>query len=45
MASEHLDMSGYPESSSLHSNKNKAVPGLFKDEASGEIIEEFVGLR
>jgi len=24
---------------------NKKVPGMFKDEAGGEIIEEFVGLR
>jgi len=24
---------------------NKKVPGMFKDEAGGEIIKEFVGLR
>jgi len=24
---------------------NKKVPGMFKDEAGGEIIEDFVGLR
>jgi hypothetical protein len=38
--------SGYVRlSRSLDSNKNKAVPAFFKDEASGVIIEEFVGLR
>lgn len=45
MAKEHLDMSEYPESHPLHSLDNKAIPGKFKDEAAGDIIEEFVGLR
>jgi hypothetical protein len=43
--SAHMDMSEYPSSHPLYSLENKAVPGLFKDEAKGEIIEEFVGLR
>ena len=45
LADQHLDMSEYPVNSPLYSLKNKAVPGKFKDEAKGEIIEEFVGLR
>jgi len=30
---------------SIPTGINKKVPGMFKDEAGGEIIEEFVGLR
>jgi len=32
-------------SSGIPTEINKKVPGLFKDKAGGEIIEEFVGLR
>ena len=45
MSNDHLDMSEYPTDSPLHSLRNKAIPGYFKDEAAGEVIEEFVGLR
>ena len=43
-----FDFSHYPREgrmSKFHSNDNKKVVGKFKDEACGEIITEFVGLR
>jgi hypothetical protein len=42
---EHFDFSGYPESHPLFGCENKMVMGKMKDESSGEIITEFVGLR
>ena len=42
---KHFDFSNYPTSHALYSSKNKRVPGLFKDEAGGKHITEFVGLR
>ena len=40
-----LDCSDYPTDHPLHSVKNKKALGKFKDEMSGKIIEEYVGLR
>ena len=53
---EHFDLSNYPENHHIFKNdtpetikwlknKNKKVVGRFKDEAGGEAILEFVGLR
>lgn len=35
----------YPENSPFHDKTNMTVIGKFKDEAAGQIITEFVGLR
>ena len=42
-----FDTSNFPPShpSGIIAGKNKKVVGMFKDEAGGKIIEEFVGLR
>ena len=42
-----FDTSNYPSdhSSGIPSGINKKVLGMFKDEANGDIIDEFVGLR
>ena len=40
-----LDNSDYPENSPYHYNANKKVIGVFKDEACGVPITEFVGLK
>jgi len=44
---EKFDTSNFPlnHPSGIPSGINKKVPGMFKDEAGGEIIEEFVGLQ
>ena len=42
---EELDTSDYPKTHPSHSAKNKKVPGKFKDEVNGKIIEKFIGLR
>ena len=45
-ADKHLfDFSGYEKESPFYNNENKKVIGKTKDELSGEVIEEFVGLR
>ena len=46
-AAKMFDMSGYPKDhpSRIQSGLNKKVIGLFKDDANGKIISEFVGLR
>ena len=42
-----FDTSNFPKDhpSGIEAGHNKKVVGMFKDEAGGEIIEEFVGLR
>jgi hypothetical protein len=40
-----FDFSNYDPSHILFSKKYKRVPGIFKDECKGQIIESFVGLR
>ena len=42
---ELFDNSDYPENSEFHFSENKKVIGKFKDEAAGEPIVEFVGLK
>ena len=44
---DRFDTSDYPEShpSGIPTGINKKVLGMFKDEAAGKIIKEFVGLR
>ena len=44
---DKFDRSNYPSdhSSGIPTGVNKEVLGMFKDEAGGEIIDEFVGLR
>ena len=44
---DKFDTSNYPSehSSGIPTGFNKKVLGMFKDEAGGEVIDEFVGLR
>ena len=42
---DYFDFSNYPTNHKIFSNKNKKVPGLFKDELGGKIMKEFVSLR
>jgi len=43
---KHMDYSNYPLGNPLHSSKNKAKLGFFKDELAGKsICTEFVGLK
>ena len=42
---ETFDNSDYPENSPYHCNANKKVIGVFKDEACGVPITEFIGLK
>ena len=43
--STDFDFSNYPTTHELHDVHNKKVPGKFKDELAGDVMEEFVGLR
>lgn len=40
-----FDFSNFPPEHPMFSDKNKRVPGLFKDECNVKVIREFVGLR
>ena len=40
-----FDFSNYPQTSPLYSTANKRKVLLFKDELSGKVMEEFVGLK
>lgn len=40
-----FDFSNHPVQSPLHSDRQKRVPGKFKDESAGKPIYQFVGLR
>lgn len=42
---DKFDNSDYPEDSPFYDKTNKKVIGKFKDEAAGQIITEFIGLR
>ena len=42
---KYFDTSNYPSDHPLHSNKNKAKLGCFKDETAGKEIEEMILLR
>ena len=42
---KYFDFSNFPEKSEMFSEKNKMIPGKFKDECPMKPIEEFVGLR
>ena len=45
---DKFDTSNYPSEHSIgkeYKGKNKMVIGMFKDEAGGKVIDEFVGLR
>ena len=41
----HFDTASYPKEHFLYRSVNNKVAGMFKDEASGKIIAEFIGLR
>ena len=41
----HFDISNYPADHPLHSVRNRAVLGKFKDECEGFPANEFIGLR
>ena len=42
---EHFDLANYPPTSEFYDGTNNKVVGKFKDEANGDPIIEFVGLR
>jgi hypothetical protein len=43
---KHFDTSYYPDDFPIDMPKaNKKIPGLFKEEFSGKLIREFVGLK
>ena len=40
---QYMDFSKYPKSHPLYDEKNKKIPGFFKDETKGIPITEFIG--
>ena len=42
---EHLDLAGYPKTSPFYNGTNNKLVGKFMDEANGDLIDEFVGLK
>ena len=42
---EHFDLASYPKTSTFYDGTNNKVVGKFKDEANGDNIVEFVGLK
>ena len=42
---EEFDLASYPKNSAFYDPTNNTVVGMFKDEASGQSITEFVGLK
>ena len=42
---DEFDLASYPKSSPFYDATNNKVVGKFKDEASGQSITEFVGLK
>lgn len=43
--SDRFDFSNFPKNHSIYSEKNKMIPGKFKDECPNDTIMEFAGLR
>ena len=42
---EYMDFSDLPYDHPLYDERNKMIPGTWKDEMCGLIIKEFIGLR
>ena len=42
---EQFDLASYPKSSAFYDPTNNKVVGKFNDEATGQTITEFVGLK
>ena len=40
-----MDFSDYPTDHPIYNHTNKKQIGFFKDEANGDIITEFIGLK
>ena len=42
---QYMDFSNLPRNHPLYDERNKMIPGSWKDEMCGLIIKEFIGLR
>ena len=42
---QYMDFSNLPRNHPLYDERNKMIPGSWKDEMCGAIIKEFIGLR
>ena len=42
---QYMDFSNLPRDHPLYDERNKMIPGMWKDEMCGLIIKEFIGLR